>query len=174
MDLRQVTRRHVIRLILPLAAAGLWRDASAADWPQYRANAGRTGYTAEQLPGELHLQWRYQSPHAPEPAWPDVYWQRQTYDLAYRPVIARGTLFYGSSADCKVYALDAATGRELWTFFTDGPVRFAPAVWQDRVFVASDDGWLYVLRAADGSLAWSMDMMAPGCFPGLPFVSTPA
>ena len=120
-------------LILPTFLA-------AADWPQYRADGQRSGYTAEQLPAELHLQWTYVAPHPPEPAWPDVYWQRQTYDLAYQPVVARGMLFYGSSADCKVYALDAATGRLRWSFFTDGPIRFAPAVWHDRVFVISDDG----------------------------------
>jgi len=125
-----------------------------ADWPQYRADGGRTGYTSEQLTAELHLQWTYLAQHTPEPAWPDVYWQRQTYDLAYQPVIADGTLFYGSSADCKVYALGAATGHERWSFFTEGPVRFAPVVWRDRVFVASDDGWLYCLRVADGGLLW--------------------
>ena len=32
-------------------------------------------------------------------------------------------------------------------FFTGGPVRFAPAAWRDRVFVASDDGCLYALVA---------------------------
>jgi outer membrane protein assembly factor BamB len=63
-------------------------------------------------------------------------------------------LFYGSSADCKIYALDAATGRLRWSLFTDGPVRFAPAVWHDRVFVISDDGHLYCLAASDGSLLW--------------------
>ncbi len=126
----------------------------AADWPQYRADAQRSGYTAEQLPAELHLQWTYIAPHPPKPAWPDVYWQRQTYDLAYQPVVARRTLFYGSSVDCKVYALDAASGRLRWSFFTDGPVRFAPAIWRDRVFAISDDGHLYCLSASDGSLLW--------------------
>lgn len=132
----------------------LAQAAPAADWPQYRADSGRAGHTPERLPDRLHLQWTYHAPHAPRPAWPDVYWQRQTYDLAYQPVIARGALYYGSSADCKVYALDAATGRERWSFFTDGPVRFAPAVWRDRLFVASDDGYLYCLAVRDGKLLW--------------------
>jgi outer membrane protein assembly factor BamB len=127
---------------------------SAADWPQYRADAERSGYTAEPLPAELHLQWTRVAPHPPEPAWPDVYWQRQRYDLAYQPVVARQMLFYGSSADCKVYALDAASGRLKWSYFTDAPVRFAPVVWHDRVFAVSDDGHLYCLAASDGSLLW--------------------
>ena len=31
-------------------------------------------------------------------------------------------------------------------------MRFAPAVWKDRVYAASDDGYLYCLAAKDGSL----------------------
>jgi len=145
------------RLRLPLMLIAAWALTSSAipaDWPQYRAGSGRLGHTPERLPAELHLQWTCVAPHAPRPAWPDVYWQRQTYDLAYQPVIAAGTLFFGSSADGKVYALDAADGHERWTFFTDAPVRFAPAVWRDRVFVASDDGYLYCLAAAEGTLLW--------------------
>ena len=42
----------------------------------------------------------------------------------------------------------------MWEFFTEGPVRFAPAGWQDRIFVASDDGWLYALARDDGRLLW--------------------
>ncbi len=78
------------------------------------------------------------------------------FDRAYRPVIAGEMLYFGSSADCKVYALDAAGGRQRWTFFTGGPVRFAPAVWKDRLFVASDDGYLYCLAAKDGKLLWKL------------------
>ncbi|HYW79970.1 MAG TPA: PQQ-binding-like beta-propeller repeat protein, partial [Thermoguttaceae bacterium] len=146
--------RMMIAALVCLSILMFSAIASAAEWPQYRADGQRSGYTAEQLPRELHLQWNYVVPHLPEPAWPDVYWQRQTYDLAYQPVVAGGTLFYGSSADCKVYAIDAASGRLRWSFFTDGPVRFAPAVWRERVFAVSDDGYLYCLAASDGSLLW--------------------
>lgn len=125
-------------------------DVQAADWPTYRADSARSNYTPEQLPKRLMLWWTYQSPHAPTPAWPTR--NRQQFDRAYQPVIAGGVLYYGSSADCKVYALDAVTGKTRWTFFTDSPVRFAPVVWQDRLFVASDDGHLYCLVATDGQL----------------------
>jgi outer membrane protein assembly factor BamB len=86
------------------------------------------------------------------PAWPGS--DRQTFDRAFHPVIVDGTVVFGSSADGKVTALDAATGRERWSFFTDGPIRFAPAAWKDRVFVGSDDGYLYCLRTAGGELLW--------------------
>ncbi len=129
-------------------------DLQAADWPTYRADSARSSYTPEQLPKRLMLRWTYQSPHAPAPSWPTR--NRQQFDRAYQPVIAGGVLYYGSSADCKVYALDAVTGKTLWTFFTDSPVRFAPVVWQDRLFVASDDGHLYCLVATDGQLLWKL------------------
>jgi len=127
-------------------------NAQAADWPTYRADSARSSYTPEQLPEELVLQWTYRSPHAPTPAWPTR--NRQQFDRVYQPVIADGLLYYGSSADCKVYALDAATGKTRWTFFTDSPVRFAPVVWKGRLFVSSDDGRLYCLATTDGQLLW--------------------
>lgn len=74
------------------------------------------------------------------------------FDWANRVVVAGGTVYFGSSADDTVTALDAATGALKWTFFTGGPVRFAPLVWNDRLFVVSDDGWLYCLNAGDGTL----------------------
>jgi outer membrane protein assembly factor BamB len=33
-------------------------------------------------------------------------------------------------------------------------VRFAPAVWRDRAYVASDDGHLYCLDLATGQPRW--------------------
>jgi outer membrane protein assembly factor BamB len=78
------------------------------------------------------------------------------FDRAYHVVTAGGRLFFGSSADCKVYALDMATGDEHWSFFTNGPIRFAPAVWKDRLFVTSDDGFLYCLATEDARLLWKL------------------
>ena len=139
-------------IIIALAFV-LCGSAFAADWPQYRGDSGRSGYTAGQLPDGLSLAWKYRSPHAPLPAWKGKD-TRMPFDHTYHPVIAGGRLFYGSSADCKVYALDAATGEELWTFMTDGPVRFAPSIWKNRVYVTSDDGHLYCLSASKGKLHW--------------------
>lgn len=124
--------------------------ATAADWPTYRADAERSGYTAERLPAQLALAWSYRPLHPPQPAWPRD--DRMLFDRANDVAVAGGTLYFGSSADCRVMALDAATGQEKWSFFTGAPVRFAPAVWKDRVYAASDDGYLYCLATKDGSL----------------------
>jgi outer membrane protein assembly factor BamB len=141
------------RLILAASLAlSPGSTTTAADWPMFAGNGARSGFTPDELPASLALQWTCQAAHAPMPAWPRS--DRQPFDRAYQPVVARGMLYFGSSADCKVYALDAATGKERWSFFTGGPVRFAPAVWQDRLFVASDDGFLYCLSADDGKVLW--------------------
>ena len=122
----------------------------AADWPTYRGDAARSGATSETLPQDVAPSWRRTSTAAPTPAWPRD--ERMQFDRAFHVVVADGTLFFGSSVDGKVTALDGATGAEKWSFFTQGPVRFAPVVWKDRLFVGSDDGFLYCLATSDGSL----------------------
>ena len=139
-------------LVVVFSACWLIGPAAADDWPMYRADAARSGYTAEAIPNQLQLRWVFHTRHEPRTAWPSS--ERMRFDEAFQPIIVGDLVFFGSSADDKVYALDAATGRQRWTFFTEGPIRFAPVSWADRVFVASDDGWLYALRAADGKLLW--------------------
>lgn len=124
----------------------------AADWPTYRGDAARSGYTAETIPNQLRLRWKFQTGHSPQLAWPTS--ERIDFDLAFQPIIVGELVIFGSSADDQVYALDATTGAIRWRFFSEGPVRFAPAAWKDRVFVASDDGWLYALALADGAVLW--------------------
>ncbi len=140
--------RFLAVLVLGLAVSG----APAADWPMYRADPGHTGYTAEPLPSRLRIRWVRKNP-PPSPAWSgrDT---RMPYDHAYQPVAVGGLVFWGSSTDCSVCAVDAASGVRTWVFFTEGPVRFAPAAWKDRLFVVSDDGFLYCLSMADGTLLW--------------------
>jgi len=130
------------------------RELRASDWPMYRADAARSGYTSEHLPARLKVHWIRNADSPPDPAWSgrDT---RMPFDLTFQPVVSGGLVFFASSSDCTVYALDAETGREKWTYITDGPVRFAPAVWQDRLFVVSDDGYLYCLAARDGELIWA-------------------
>lgn len=130
----------------------LTSSLSAADWPTYRGDTSRSGYSAETIPNQLRQRWEYRLPAVPKPAWPTS--ERMEYDLAFQPIIVGDLVLFGSSADDQVYALDAKTGAVRWCFFTGGPVRFAPTVWKDRVFVASDDGHLYALALADGKLLW--------------------
>jgi len=75
-------------------------------------------------------------------------------DNAFHVALAGGRAFFGSSVTDEVCAMDIATGRVCWSFFTEGPVRFAPTVHEGRVYVGSDDGYVYCLSAADGSLMW--------------------
>ncbi len=117
-------------VLLPALSSG---DLRGSDWPMYRADAARSGYTPEALPARLKVRWVAKPNRPPQPAWSgrDT---RMPFDLAFQPVVAGGQVFFGSSSDCTVYAIDAKTGRGNWTYVTDGPVRFAPAVWQDRLF----------------------------------------
>ncbi len=133
--------------ILVLAAS-----AASQDWPMYRADASRSAYTRHELPRRLQQQWHFRPGHRPTQAWP-----RQTrlqFDSVFQPVVAAGRMFFGSSTDGFVRAVDVATGRESWRFATEGPIRFAPAVAGSRLLVTSDDGHLYCLAVADGRLLW--------------------
>ena len=118
----------------------------------WRGGASRDGYTTNAAPTKLVLVWKRIPRHRPSPAFPSQV--RQQYDMTYHPVVAGGMLYFGSSADGKVYAIDPATGRTAWTFFTDAPIRTPPAVWEDGLYVGSDDGNLYCLDRKTGKLRW--------------------
>lgn len=153
-----MTRQAIFFLLFPTLfliqcdTVSKHQSLSSGDWPQYRADYGRTGYTPSEIPRNLSLKWKIEQP-APSPAWQGID-TRMIFDYAYEPVISGKTLFYGSSTDCKVYAVDAVSGKERWTFYTDAPIRFAPAVWKDQIYVVSDDGYLYCLSANDGKAIW--------------------
>ena len=125
-----------------------------ADWPMYRHDSARSGYTAEQLTPPLFLRWAYRGLQAPEPAWPRS--ARLGFDRASQPVVAQGMVCFGDSVDGRVYALDAASGEGRWEFETEGPVRFAPAYARDRFYAVSDDGYLYCLEAGSGKMLWKI------------------
>lgn len=152
----------VCALAVALALSPL---CAGADWPTYQHDPARSGVTLEPLPLPLHERWRYEATLAPRPAWPapavrDI-WNgiRElkplvTYDRAFHTVAVGALVYFGSSADDTVRALDAETGEERWVFYTDGPVRLAPTVANGRLYAGSDDGFLYCLEAASGALRW--------------------
>ncbi|MHC4711912.1 MAG: outer membrane protein assembly factor BamB family protein [Planctomycetota bacterium] len=128
--------------------------AQGTDWPQWRCDAGRTAASEVSLPAEISLEWVRQYTKR-VPVWKDpLNRDLMRYDTVFEPVVAGGRMFLGFNDSDKVVALDTRTGRELWTFRTDGPVRLPCAVWEGKVYFTSDDGYLYCVGAAEGDLLW--------------------
>ena len=87
------------------------------------------------------------------------------------PLMVDGVI-YVTSAWSKVFALDAATGRELWRFDPEVPgeagydaccdvVNRGVAFYEGKVFVGTIDGRLIALDAADGVPLWSVATTDP-------------
>jgi hypothetical protein len=133
-------------LLIPLMGASV----RASDWPMWRLDPARSAHTEQSLPESLHLHWVHRLPPL-EPAFKN---ERLQFDAGYEPVVKDGILFYGSSQNDSVTALDLQTGKPLWQFTTDGPVRFAPVAWKNTVYFGSDDGCLYAVSAQTGNLIW--------------------
>lgn len=124
--------------------------ASAADWPMWRHDAARSAESAEELPDNLVLQWTRDLP----PLKPAYRTKRLQFDAGYEPVVAGKLMYVASSLNDSVTAFSTVTGEQQWQFYCEGPVRFAPVVWEERVFFGSDDGHVYCVDATDGHLLW--------------------
>ena len=134
----------------------------ADDWPTYQHDNQRTGVTPEKLGTPLSLTWTFKSPSPPAKGWAMPvagYGSRKSkpnvsYDDAYRVIVIGNRAYFCSSGEHKVYAVDAASGRIAWTFFTDAAPRLAPSYHEGRLYIGADDGVAYCLDATDGTLVW--------------------
>src|SRR5215218_8880512 len=88
-----------------------------------------------------------------------VAWEYHTRDsgqIQCNPIIVKGIL-YGMTATTRPFALDAATGKEIWKGKSDGPDNFSSSrglsYWEDgadtRILYASGP-WLYAIDAKTG------------------------
>jgi quinohemoprotein ethanol dehydrogenase len=91
------------------------------------------------------------------------------------PIVVDGKMFFSGNFG-RVYALDAVTGSELWTFdpHVDGQVMRAVCcdavnrglvLWHGRIFVAALDGRLFALDAATGKVVWVADSTVKNGYP---------
>ncbi|MDG1892089.1 MAG: PQQ-binding-like beta-propeller repeat protein [Verrucomicrobiota bacterium] len=160
---KQITSPKGLPWLITLYLLG-WQT-TRGDWPTYRGDTARTGFVTESIPSPLRLQWHHQPATAPKPAWPAParrsYWQRldtidprSADDATFQPVIGSNRVFFGSSSDDHLYCLDANTGQIIWSFCSDGPIRYAPCLSDERIFFGSDDGNVYCLDALNGSFLW--------------------
>lgn len=103
--------------------------------------------------GELGLAWSYET--------------GDTRGLEASPIVLDGTLFTTGNWGV-VHALDAKTGKPLWSYDPEVPGQWARygccdivnrgvAVWEGKVIVASFDGRLIALNAKSGKKIWEVN-----------------
>jgi quinohemoprotein ethanol dehydrogenase len=91
------------------------------------------------------------------------------------PIVIDGVM-YTSGTWGYVYAVDAASGRELWRYDPKADyaaarnpccdlVNRGVAVWKGRVYVAAVDGRLHALDAVTGAKLWDVDTIADHSLP---------
>ena len=155
-------------LLLSLAALASPCAASAqqSDWPMHGRDAAETRYSPLDRINtgnvdQLGVAWSWEIPKAGA-------------RLETTPIVVDGVL-YGTAAFSFVFALDAATGEEIWRWDPAiphedrggprtccGDVNRGVALHGDKVFVGLLDGRLVALDRADGSLEWTVQTTPPG------------
>jgi outer membrane protein assembly factor BamB len=141
-----------------LFAVGAVNTTTAADWPMWRGDVGRSGATSAALPGNLRLKWSLELPPL-KPAWQED--ARLQFDAGYQPIVLGKRLIVASSRNDSVTAYDTESGQRQWRFFADGPVRLAPIGHNGKLYFGADDGCVYCLDASSGKQLWKF-FAAPG------------
>jgi len=93
-----------------------------------------------------------------------VVWRYQPKDRQFpfysSAAIADGKVILGGR-DKVVHAIDAASGKAVWTFPTRARVESSAAVAGSRVYIGSNDGRFYVLDLASGKAIWEYEAGSP-------------
>lgn len=150
--------KHTITL---LTATALAAAALASDWPQWRG-PNRTDVSKET---GLLKSWPAGGPKR--------VWLYENGGNGYSgPAIAKGKLFTIGTRDGSevVIALDANTGKELWTAALGGILdngwgggpRGTPTVDGDKVYALSGRGDLACVNVGDGKVVWKASMKTFG------------
>jgi outer membrane protein assembly factor BamB len=144
---------RLVILILPVFSLA---SMVCADWPQWRGPQ-RSGHVPDgvRVPAAL-------------PSALKVVWNMPVGDGLASPVVSGGRVFHLDNQDGRetIHALDAATGRTIWSATLDdtfrdghsppGP-RCAITADNDRIYAQSCRGELQCLSAADGRVIWRIN-----------------
>ena len=89
-------------------------------------------------------------------------WKFKTNGIIHTSPAFDNNTFYIGSWDTFIYAIDAATGKEKWTFKTrEQPVyhilegiQASPTIADSTLFIGARDGYFYAINANTGALKW--------------------
>jgi outer membrane protein assembly factor BamB len=107
------------------------------DWPTYRHDAARSGFTNQPLLPSLASAWSV-----------------KLGGKLSAPTIEGGRVYVAQVDAHTLHALDAETGTSIWKYTAGARVDSPPTVSQGRVYFGGKDGFVYCLRASDGALVW--------------------
>jgi outer membrane protein assembly factor BamB len=83
----------------------------------------------------------------------NVRWQRAIGPSETSPLLIGDRLYVGDW-NGRLWALNAKTGRALWTFQARGPIKGGAAASGKRIYFGAYDGRLYCLNIETGKLIW--------------------
>ena len=110
---------------------------AASDWPTYRHDNLRSGFSTTAIGAKLGEKWSV-----------------NLKGKLSAVTVAEGRLFVARVDAHEVVALLANNGKEAWRFTTGGRVDSPPSLSDGRAYFGSADGWVYCVRASDGALVW--------------------
>ncbi len=129
-----------------------------ADWPTYRGDVHRSAGTSAKIgEGPLRKLWET-TVAAPAEGPLAAEWASNPFVRGpLTPLTASGGRVFTAAPDLnRVFALDAATGKVLWSFAAGGRVDGPPTIHEGLALFGCHDGWIYAVRAEDGVLAWRL------------------
>ncbi len=112
--------------------------ASGKAWPLFRGDSEATGVAHADLPAQLEVLWKYETPQG---------------GFEATATIEAGVVYIGN-VNGDFVALDLATKRELWKRHTEGGFTASAAVRDGRVYCGDIDGKFYCWQASDGKPLW--------------------
>jgi quinohemoprotein ethanol dehydrogenase len=144
------------------AAARLVDTASGADWPAYGRTYGEQHYSPLDTinagnVGRLGLGWSI---------------DLDTRNSATAPIAVDGILYFATGHSI-IHAVDATTGKELWTYdpqaaeaagirLRQGWGSRGIAWWDGRIYTGTQDGRLIAIDAKTGKPVWSVMTLEEG------------
>ncbi len=113
---------------------------TASDWPQYRKDPMRSNASTALLPPRLTERWSVKLGAA----------------CLTQATSAYGLVCVAEPQSHRVFALDAVTGKQRWSFVADGRVAFPPALHKGLCLFGTGAGSVYSLDARTGKEIWRM------------------